>query len=135
MKTTTSLTYDIDGCRTFGMEESRFEKNHNVILESQEEITSEIPVTFLKNNSSATFILGLFSVSEFNRFFIDGYISIKKIKNKAIVWLFKKTKKSILKATDSNCNNDSMSDPLDRDYSAFVIDSSVIKIQPISIID
>ncbi len=131
MKTITSLTYDIDG----KLGKSRFEKKHNVIFKSQDEINSEIPVTFLKNSSNPAIGLNLFSRFEFTRFFIDCHISIKNIKNKANVWLFKKTKQSILKTAESDYNDNGMSDPLDYDDAAFVIESSVIKIQSISIIN
>ena len=91
MKTITSLADKIPESRNLGTKETRFEKNCILNFKSQDEITSEIPVTFLKKYSNTTFVLDPFSASELIRPETPGlvrdYACTEELKSKTIVCL------------------------------------------------
>jgi glucosamine-6-phosphate deaminase len=98
----------------------------------QGEITSEVPATFLQNHSNATFVLDQFSASELTRFetpwLVGGCTWTQELKSKAIVWLCKKTKQSILKLTDRDYNNNGMSDLLAQEGSAYDLNINMFNV-------
>ncbi len=62
--------------------------------------------------------------------YLDPFSASEELKNKAIVWLSEKTKKSIVKLTDNNFNINRMSDSLDQDFSVFGLKSNALTIMP-----
>ena len=98
----------------------------------QGDITSEVPATFLQNHSNATFVLDQFSASELTRFetpwLVNGCTWTQELKSKAIVWLCKETKQSILKLTDRDYNNNGMSDLLAQEGSAYDLNIKMFNI-------
>ncbi|SHG91619.1 glucosamine-6-phosphate deaminase [Flavobacterium fluvii] len=82
----------------------------------QDDITSEVPATFLQNHGNATFVLDQAAASELTRFktpwLVGECIWTQELKSKAIVWLCQQTNQSILKLTDRDYNNNGMSDLL-----------------------
>ena len=89
----------------------------------QGDISSEVPATFLQNHTNATFVLDQFSASALTRFETPWLVGectwTQELKSKAIVWLCKETKQSILKLTDRDYNNNGMSDLLAQEGSAY----------------
>ncbi|MCC9073157.1 glucosamine-6-phosphate deaminase [Flavobacterium sp. F-65] len=98
----------------------------------QGDITSEVPATFLQNHSNATFVLDKFSASELTRFetpwLVGGCTWTQELKSKAIVWLCKETKQSILKLTDRDYNNNGMSDLLAQEGSAYDLNINMFNV-------
>jgi len=98
----------------------------------QGEITSEVPATFLQNHSNATFVLDQFAASELTRFetpwLVGQCIWTQELKNKAIIWLCKETKQSILKLTDRDYNNNGVSDLLAQEGSAYDLNINMFNV-------
>ena len=98
----------------------------------QGEITSEVPATFLQNHSNATFVLDQFAASELTRFetpwLVGECIWTQELKSKAIIWLCKETKQSILKLTDRDYNNNGMSDLLAQEGSAYDLNINMFNV-------
>ncbi|SDW58301.1 glucosamine-6-phosphate deaminase [Flavobacterium degerlachei] len=89
----------------------------------QGDISAEIPATFLQNHDNTTFVLDQSAASELTRlktpWLVEECVWTEELKSKAIVWLCKKTKQSILKLTDRDYNNNGMSDLLAQEGSAY----------------
>lgn len=89
----------------------------------QGDISAEIPATFLQNHDNTTFVLDQSAASELTRlktpWLVEECVWTPELKSKAIVWLCKKTKQSILKLTDRDYNNNGMSDLLAQEGSAY----------------
>ena len=98
----------------------------------QGDISSEVPATFLQNHSNATFVLDQSSASELTRFetpwLVGGCTWTQELKSKAIVWLCKETKQSILKLTDRDYNNNGMSDLLAQEGSAYDLNINMFNV-------
>ncbi|MDD2674416.1 glucosamine-6-phosphate deaminase [Flavobacterium petrolei] len=98
----------------------------------QGEITSEVPATFLQNHSNATFVLDQFAASELTRFetpwLVGECVWTQELKSKAIIWLCKETKQSILKLTDRDYNNNGMSDLLAQEGSAYDLNINMFNV-------
>jgi glucosamine-6-phosphate deaminase len=98
----------------------------------QGEISSDVPATFLQNHDNATFVLDESAASELTRFetpwLVGECIWNVELKNKAIVWLCQKTKKSILKLTDRDYNNNGMSDLLAQEGSAYDLNINMFNV-------
>ena len=98
----------------------------------QGEISSDVPATFLQNHTNATFVLDQFSASELTRFetpwLVGGCTWTQELKSKAIVWLCKETKQSILKLTDRDYNNNGMSDLLAQEGSAYDLNINMFNV-------
>ncbi|MFH6958128.1 glucosamine-6-phosphate deaminase [Flavobacterium aquidurense] len=98
----------------------------------QGDISSEVPATFLQNHANATFVLDQFSASALTRFetpwLVGGCEWTQELKSKAIVWLCKETKQSILKLTDRDYNNNGMSDLLAQEGSAYDLNINMFNI-------
>ena len=80
------------------------------------EISDKIPTTYLQNHKNTTLILDNEAASELTRikspWLVNNLDWNNKNRFKAIAWLCKKTKKSILKLTDEDYNQNGMSDLL-----------------------
>ena len=80
------------------------------------EIDSNIPASFLQNHNNVTFVLDTYSSSDLTRikspWKVGSYKWTKESKAKAVVWLCKKTKKSILNLTESDYNENNLSELL-----------------------
>ena len=80
------------------------------------EISDNIPTTYLQNHKNTTLILDNEAASELTRIKSPWLVNNLDWNNenrfKAIAWLCKKTKKSILKLTDEDYNQNGMSDLL-----------------------
>ena len=98
----------------------------------QGEITSEVPATFLQNHNNTTFVLDQFAASELTRFktpwLVGECIWTQELKSKAIIWLCKETKQSILKLTDRDYNNNGMSDLLAQEGSAYDLNINMFNV-------
>lgn len=98
----------------------------------QGEISSEIPATFLQNHHNTTFVLDQSAAAELTRFktpwLVGECIWTQELKSKAIVWLCQKTKKSILKLTDRDYNNNGMSDLLASGVSAYDLNINMFNV-------
>jgi len=89
----------------------------------QEDISPEVPASFLQNNTDTTFVLDQSAASELTRFktpwLVGECIWTSELKRKAIVWLCQEKKQSILKLTDRDYNYYGMSDLLAQEGSAY----------------
>lgn len=98
----------------------------------QGEISAEIPATFLQNHHNTTFVLDQSAAAELTRFktpwLVGECLWTQDLKSKAIVWLCQKTKKSILKLTDRDYNNNGMSDLLASGVSAYDLNISMFNV-------
>ncbi|WP_456375996.1 glucosamine-6-phosphate deaminase [Lutibacter sp.] len=76
-------------------------------------ISSKVPATYLQHHKNTTFILDIEAASELTRINTPWLVSTcnwdEKLRSKAIIWLCKKTGKSILKLIDEDYNNNGMS--------------------------
>jgi glucosamine-6-phosphate deaminase len=98
----------------------------SVVKETIEgEITSEVPATYLQDHPNTTFILNDEAAQDLTRlntpWLVGPCIWNEELTSKAIVWLCKLTKKSILKLTDKDYNNNGMSSLLAQEGSAYDI--------------
>tara|TARA_R110001583_G_scaffold86860_1_gene226675 strand:+ start:5031 stop:6953 length:1923 start_codon:yes stop_codon:yes gene_type:complete len=98
----------------------------SVVKETIEgEITSEVPATYLQNHPNTTFILNDEAAQDLTRlntpWLVGPCIWNEELISKAIVWLCKLAKKSILKLTDKDYNNNGMSSLLAQEGSAYDI--------------
>jgi glucosamine-6-phosphate deaminase len=89
----------------------------------QEDISPEVPASFLQNHTNTTFVLDQSAASELTRFktpwLVGECIWTSELKRKAIVWLCLEKKQSILKLTDRDYNYYGMSDLLAQEGSAY----------------
>ncbi|MBI9040768.1 MAG: glucosamine-6-phosphate deaminase [Lutibacter sp.] len=89
------------------------------------EITSEVPATYLQEHDNTTFILNDEAAQDLTRlntpWLVGPCIWTEELTSKAIIWLCKLTKKSILKLTDKDYNNNGMSSLLSQEGSAYDI--------------
>ena len=87
------------------------------------EVTSDIPASYLQRHDNVTFVLDKGASQELTRiktpWLVKSCAWDKELTVKAAVWLSKLTKKSILKLTDSDYNNNGMSDLLIEHGSAY----------------
>ena len=87
------------------------------------EITSEIPSSYLQNHSNVTFVLDEGAAEELTRIKTPWLVKpcewTDALTLKASVWLSQLTQKSILKLTDSDYNNNGMSNLLIEHKSAY----------------
>ncbi|SNR73887.1 glucosamine-6-phosphate deaminase [Lutibacter flavus] len=98
----------------------------SVVKETIEgEITSEVPATYLQDHPNTTFILNDEAAQDLTRlntpWLVGPCIWDEELTSKAIVWLCQLTKKSILKLTDKDYNNNGMSSLLAQEGSAYDI--------------
>ena len=86
-------------------------------------ITSDVPATYLQGHSNTTFILDEEASQELTRvktpWLVGPCVWDEEITGKAIVWLCDTTKKSILKLTDKDYNENGMSGLLAQEGSAY----------------
>ncbi|GAA4964370.1 glucosamine-6-phosphate deaminase [Algibacter aquimarinus] len=86
-------------------------------------ISSEVPATYLQEHTNTTFILDEGASSELTRVKTPWIVSTcdwdDKLKLKAVVWLSGLLRKSILKLTDSDYNNNGMAELLNQEGSAY----------------
>ena len=79
-------------------------------------IDSNIPASFLQNHKNATFVLDKNSASNLTRIQSPWKVGLAKLslesKAKAVVWLCEKTNKSILNLTESDYNENNLSELL-----------------------
>ncbi|TDE02775.1 glucosamine-6-phosphate deaminase [Flavobacterium sandaracinum] len=98
----------------------------------QDDISSEIPATFLQNHDNTTFVLDQSAASELTRFKTPWLVQdcnwTLELKCKAIVWLCLKTNRSILKLTDRDYNNNGMSDLLASEGSAYDLNINMFNV-------
>lgn len=89
----------------------------------EEDITGEVPATYLQEHNNTTFILDDEAASELTRiktpWLVTSCIWNKSLKLKAVVWLSELLGKSILKLTDSDYNNNGMADLLTDEGTAY----------------
>ena len=89
------------------------------------EISSEIPATYLQRHSNTTFILNDEASEELSRiktpWLVGPCLWDDELSSKAIVWLCDTTGKSILKLSDSDYNENGMSNLLTEEGSAYDI--------------
>ena len=98
----------------------------------QEDISAEVPASFLQNHPNATFVLDQSAASELTRFktpwLVGDCIWTQELKSKAIVWLCQKTDQAILKLTDRDYNNNGMSDLLAEEGSAYDLNINMFNV-------
>ena len=92
----------------------RLERKSQIIKETIEgDISSEVPATYLQNHQNTTFVLDNEAGGALTRnktsWLVKPSVWNEELKSKAIVWLCEKTNKSILKLTDKDYNDNSMS--------------------------
>ncbi|MDP3945245.1 MAG: glucosamine-6-phosphate deaminase [Lutibacter sp.] len=89
------------------------------------DITSEVPATYLQEHHNTTFILNDEAAQELTRLKTPWLVGpcdwTEDLISKAIVWLCDLTKKSILKLTDKDYNDNGMSSLLSQEGSAYDI--------------
>ena len=82
----------------------------------ENKIDSNIPASFLQKHKNVTFILDETSASELTRIKTPWKVGscdwTKELKAKAVVWLCKKTNKSLLNLTESDYNENNLSELL-----------------------
>ncbi|MBG6110024.1 glucosamine-6-phosphate deaminase [Flavobacterium sp. CG_9.10] len=95
-------------------------------------VSSEVPATFLQNQTNVTFVLDQSAASELTRFktpwLVGECIWTQELKSKAIVWLSQNTSQSILKLTDRDYNNNGMSDLLAQEGSAYDLNINMFNV-------
>jgi glucosamine-6-phosphate deaminase len=89
----------------------------NVIKDAIEgEVDSNLPASFLQKHKNVTFVLDNTSASDLTRIKTPWKVGscswTKELKAKALVWLCQKTKKSILNLTESDYNENNLSELL-----------------------
>jgi len=91
------------------------EKKAEIVKQTIEgKISSEVPATYLQEHPNTTFVLDTDAAKKLTRF--DTPWLVKDVEwnsynqKKAVVWLSQKLNKSILKLTDKDYNNNSLSD-------------------------
>ena len=94
------------------------QKKSLVVKEAiEDEISSQNPSTYLQNHNNTTFILDQDAASELTRIKTPWVVQecewTKELKYKAVVWLCRQTQKSVLKLTESDYNEHSLSDLLE----------------------
>ena len=94
------------------------QKKSLVVKEAIEDaISSQNPSTYLQAHKNVTFILDEDAASELTRIKTPWVVQqcewTKKLKYKAVVWLCRQTEKSVLKLTESDYNENSLSDLLE----------------------
>ncbi len=87
------------------------------------EISSSVPATYLQLHSNTTFILDKEASSELTRvktpWLVSSCIWTEDLKRKAVVWLSETLKKSVLKLTDKDYNDNGMSGLLVEEGTAY----------------
>lgn len=87
------------------------------------DISSQVPATYLQEHTNVTFVLDTEAGSELTRnktpWLVGPCVWTDELSNKAIVWLCRKTQKSILKLTDKDYNDNGMSGLLAQEGSAY----------------
>ncbi|MBT3443139.1 MAG: glucosamine-6-phosphate deaminase, partial [Flavobacteriaceae bacterium] len=93
-------------------------QNKSLVIKKaiQDEIDSNIPASFLQNHGNVTFVLDNSSASNLIRVKSPWKVGscnwTKELKAKAVVWLCQKTKKSLLNLTESDYNENNLSELL-----------------------
>ena len=93
-------------------------QNKSLVIKKaiQDEIDSNIPASFLQNHGNVTFVLDNSSASNLTRVKSPWKVGscnwTKVLKAKAVVWLCQKTKKSLLNLTESDYNENNLSELL-----------------------
>ena len=93
-------------------------QNKSLVIKKaiQDEIDSNIPASFLQNHGNVTFVVDNSSASNLTRIKSPWKVGscnwTKELKAKAVVWLCQKTKKSILNLTESDYNENNLSELL-----------------------
>ena len=93
-------------------------QNKSLVIKKaiQDEIDSNIPASFLQKHGNVTFVLDNSSASNLTRVKSPWKVGscnwTKVLKAKAVVWLCQKTKKSILNLTESDYNENNLSELL-----------------------
>ena len=93
-------------------------QNKSLVIKKaiQDEIDSNIPASFLQNHGNVTFVLDNSSASNLTRIKSPWKVGscnwTKELKAKAVVWLCQKTKKSLLNLTESDYNENNLSELL-----------------------
>ncbi len=86
-------------------------------------ITSEVPATYLQEHNNTTFILNDEASQELTRiktpWLVGSCVWDEELTGKAVVWLCEITKKSILKLTDKDYNDNGMSSLLVQEGSSY----------------
>jgi glucosamine-6-phosphate deaminase len=89
----------------------------------EENITNEVPATYLQNHTNATFLLDEGAASELTRVKTPWLVTNCEwnnlLKLKAVTWLSELLGKSILKLTDSDYNNNGMSSLITENGTAY----------------
>ncbi len=89
----------------------------------EDEISSEVPATYLQEHNNTTFVLNEEASQELTRvktpWLVGPCIWDEELSSKAIVWLCQLTGKSILKLTDKDYNENGMSNLLAEGGSAY----------------
>ncbi len=87
------------------------------------EKSAEIPASYLQDHKNTTFVLDHEASEELTRiktpWLVRSCIWDEETSGKAIIWLCEKTKKSILKLTDKDYNNNSLSSLLVKEGAAY----------------
>jgi len=93
------------------------------------EITSNVPSTFLQNHPNTHFLIDRSAAEELTRFKTPWLIGICKWNNdlitKAVIWLSEKLHKPILKLTNEDYNENSLSDLIIEEASAYQLNIRV----------
>ena len=93
------------------------------------EVTSEIPSSYLQNHDNVTFVLDEGASEELTRiktpWLVKSCVWTNELSLKAAVWLSGLVKKSILKLTDSDYNNNGMANLLVEHGSAYNLNISL----------
>ena len=87
------------------------------------DISSSVPATYLQLHRNATFVLDIEASSDLTRvktpWLVSSCIWTEELKRKAVVWLSETLKKSVLKLTDKDYNNNGMSGLLVEEGTAY----------------
>ena len=98
----------------------------------EEDITSNVPATYLQQHKNTTFILDYEAASELTRFktpwLVGQCVWTDELKRKAMVWLSLKTNKPILKLTDRDYNDNGMSGLLAQEGSAYELNIQMFNV-------
>ena len=95
-------------------------------------ISSDVPATYLQHHNNTSFVLDNEAAAELTRvktpWLVSSCVWTEDLKRKAVVWLSELLKKSILKLTDTDYNNNGMSNLLIEEHTAYDLNIKMFNI-------
>lgn len=98
----------------------------------EDEVTADVPASYLQHHDNTTFVLDQEAADELTRIKTPWLVGpcrwTDKVKNRAIIWLSQKVEKPILKLTDKDYNDHGMSGLLAEEGSSYELNIRMFNI-------